>query len=57
MYFIRMVKKRVTCNQVMMVFEAKFDIRRKIKKSVKVQFEKDVNFLISNCSLKLHENC
>ena len=57
MYFIRMVKKRVTCNKIMMVFEAKFDIRRKIKKSVKVQFEKDVNFLISNCSLKLQENC
>ena len=57
MYFIRMVKKRVTCNQVMMVFEAKFDIRRKIKKRVEVQFEKDINFLISNCSLKLHENC
>lgn len=41
----------------MMVFEAKFDIRRKIKKRVEVQFEKDIKFLISNCSLKLHENC
>ena len=28
-----------------MVFEAKFDIRRKIKKRVEVQFEKDINFL------------